>query len=780
MKSGESTLKTKNRLQSLCKTIIVNANGCISCANNLANRTAQSAGPVRKKHEGDIFMKCSKILSPMTGEAVGLGEVPDPVFSQKIVGDGMAVIPSEGKLLSPVDGEIISVADTKHAYGLRTAEGLELLIHVGLETVHLNGECFQVFVKPGDKVKAGDLLAEVDLAYLKERGINPITPVLVCGGFHGQQLNAAAGPVQAGKTVLMELSEVTEATADNTEKAPVGADGKSDKKPHPNFNFDFLQKLGKVLMTVIAVMPAAGLMISLGKLVQMAGADMSVLMTVGSTMENIGWAVINNLHILFAVAIGGSWAKERAGGAFAAIITFILINQITGSIFGVTSAMLSDPEAVTHTLFGQEILVNGYFTSVLGAPALNMGVFVGIISGFAGGVIYNRYYNFRKLPDALAFFNGKRFVPMVCIAWSVIISLILALVWPVVQFGINAFGVWIANSSSTSPILAPFIYGTLERLLLPFGLHHMLTIPMNYTSFGGTYTIATGVNAGSQVFGQDPLWLAWATDLINFKNAGDMDAYTQLLTTVTPARFKVGQMIGATGLLLGIALAMYRRVDADKRQNYRSMFVSTVLAVFLTGVTEPLEFMFMFCALPLYVVYAVLQGCAFAMAGVIHLRLHSFGNLEFITRIPMSLKAGLGGDLINFVICVVVFFIIGYVVAYAMIGKFRFATPGRLGNYTDETAPEDGAQTTDHSAAGRNGNSQAERIIALLGGRENIVLVDACMTRLRVTVKDISKVAELPEWKSEGALGLIKKDQGIQAVYGPKADVLKSDINDIL
>lgn len=725
-------------------------------------------------------MKCSKILSPMTGEAVGLGEVPDPVFSQKIVGDGMAVIPSEGKLLSPVDGEIISVADTKHAYGLRTAEGLELLIHVGLETVHLNGECFQVFVKPGDKVKAGDLLAEVDLAYLKERGINPITPVLVCGGFQGQQLNAAAGPVQAGKTVLMELSEVTEATADNTEKAAVGADGKPDKKPHLNFNFDFLQKLGKVLMTVIAVMPAAGLMISLGKLVQMAGADMSVLMTVGSTMENIGWAVINNLHILFAVAIGGSWAKERAGGAFAAIITFILINQITGSIFGVTSAMLSDPEAVTHTLFGQEILVNGYFTSVLGAPALNMGVFVGIISGFAGGVIYNRYYNFRKLPDALAFFNGKRFVPMVCIAWSVIISLILALVWPVVQSGINAFGVWIANSSSTSPILAPFIYGTLERLLLPFGLHHMLTIPMNYTSFGGTYTIATGVNAGSQVFGQDPLWLAWATDLINFKNAGDMDAYTQLLTTVTPARFKVGQMIGATGLLLGIALAMYRRVDADKRQNYRSMFVSTVLAVFLTGVTEPLEFMFMFCALPLYVVYAVLQGCAFAMAGVIHLRLHSFGNLEFITRIPMSLKAGLGGDLINFVICVVVFFIIGYVVAYAMIGKFRFATPGRFGNYTDETAPEDGAQTTDHSAAGRNGNSQAERIIALLGGRENIVLVDACMTRLRVTVKDISKVAELPEWKSEGALGLIKKDQGIQAVYGPKADVLKSDINDIL
>ena len=328
-------------------------------------------------------------------------------------------------------------------------------------------------------------------------------------------------------------------------------------------NFAFLQKLGKVLMTVIAVMPAAGLMISLGKLVQMGGGDIAAVMTIGTTMENIGWAVINNLHILFAVAIGGSWAKERAGGAFAAVLAFALLNVITGNIFGVTSAMLEDPNAVTHTLFGREIAVNGYFTSVLGAPALNMGVFVGIIAGFVGGVAYNKYYNFRKLPDALAFFNGKRFVPMVVFAYSVVISMVLALFWPVVQTGINNFGIWIANSSEPSPVLAPFIYGTLERLLLPFGLHHMLTIPMNYTSFGGTYTIATGVNAGSQVFGQDPLWLAWANDLINFKKAGDMAAYNNLLATVTPARFKVGQMIGATGLLLGIALAMFRRVDPN-------------------------------------------------------------------------------------------------------------------------------------------------------------------------------------------------------------------------
>ena len=772
--------------------------------------------------KGGVVMSSEKeksrsvVYSPLTGKAVPLEQVPDPVFSEKVLGDGVAIIPEDGRIVSPVDGQIESVAETGHAYGFSTEDGLELLVHVGLETVSLKGECFKVHVKEGDQVKKGDLVAEVDLKYLAEKNINPITPVLICSDIDDQDLKCAEGGVEAGKTAVLmltanEAAGKAEASANNSESAEAQTSGKNaavseksaamsetqkltdnkaasttsepqkKEKKKFNFNFDFLQKLGKVLMTVIAVMPAAGLMISVGKLVQMAGADISLILTVGSTMENIGWAIINNLHILFAIAIGGSWAKERAGGAFAALITFILINQITGSVFGVTSAMLNDANAVTHTLFGKEILVNGYFTSVLGMPALNMGVFVGIISGFAGGVIYNKYYNYRKLPDALSFFNGKRFVPMVCILWSVIISLILSVVWPVVQSGINAFGVWIANSSDTSPILAPFVYGTLERLLLPFGLHHMLTIPMNYTSFGGTYTIATGINAGKEVFGQDPLWLAWVTDLINYKDAGNMTAYQNLLTTVTPARFKVGQMIGATGLLLGIALAMYRRVDADKKSKYRSMFFSTVLAVFLTGVTEPLEFMFMFCALPLYIVYAVLQGCAFAMAGIIHLRVHSFGNLEFITRIPMSLKAGLAGDVINFVICVVAFFVIGYFVAYFMIGKFKFATPGRLGNYTDSN-DEDGTASSTASAGGKTsgGNSQAERIITLLGERENIVLVDACMTRLRVTVKDLDKVAELPAWKAEGALGLIKKDNGIQAVYGPKADVLKSDINDIL
>jgi len=555
---------------------------------------------------------------------------------------------------------------------------------------------------------------------------------------------------------------------------------KKERKGFKNSQaFDFLQKLGKVLMVVIAVMPAAGIMISIGKLFPVFGAEAEWLLRIGAIIENIGWAIITNLNILFAVAIGGSWAKDRAGGAFAALLSFILINNITGNIFGVTNEMLADPNAVAYTLFGQEIEVSGYFTSVLGSPALNAGVFVGIIAGFVGGIVYNKYYNFRGLPDALSFFNGKRFVPLVVILWSSIVALVFALVWPLVQLGINNFGVWIANSADTSPILAPFVYGTLERLLLPFGLHHMLTIPMNYTSFGGSYVIQTGVNAGSTVFGQDPLWFAWINDLINFKDAGNISAYNSLLTSVTPARFKVGQMIGATGLLLGVALAMYRRVDKDKRTKYTSMFLSAALAVFLTGVTEPLEYMFMFSAIPLYIVYSILQGLAFASAGIVNLRLHSFGNLELATRLPISFKAGLGWDVFNFVVTTILFFAIGYFVAYFMIGKFAYATPGRLGNYTDISTDTDG-ETTEKEEKILNADSQAERVIALLGGRENIELVDACMTRLRVTVKDAEKVADVSEWKSAGALGLFKKGNGIQAVYGPKADVLKSDINDIL
>ena len=544
------------------------------------------------------------------------------------------------------------------------------------------------------------------------------------------------------------------------------------------FGFEFWQKFGKALMVVIAVMPAAGLMISLGKTVAMINPNVAPLVITGGFLEQIGWGVIGNLHILFALAIGGSWAKERAGGAFAAGLAFILINRLTGSIFGVTSDILADKAATVHTVFGQSIKVSDYFISVLEAPALNMGVFVGIISGFIGATAFNKYYNFRKLPEALSFFNGKRFVPFVVILRSAIAAIVLAIVWPVIQSGINGFGMWIANSKETAPILAPFLFGTLERLLLPFGLHHMLTIPINYTQLGGTYEVLTGAAKGTEVLGQDPLWLAWVTDLANLKGAHP-EQYKHLLESVTPARFKVGQMIGSFGILMGIVVAIYRNVDDDKKHQYKGMLTATALATFLTGVTEPIEYMFMFVATPLYIVYALVQGCAFAMADIVNLRVHSFGSIEFLTRTPLAINAGLAMDIVNFIWVTVLFGVIMFFIANFMIKKFDYATPGRNGNYEqgDDAPAGDGAAA---SAGTSSASSQVINIINLLGGRANIVDVDACMTRLRVTVKEAEKVGTEEQWKAEGAMGLVMKGQGVQAIYGPKADVLKSDIQDVL
>ena len=544
------------------------------------------------------------------------------------------------------------------------------------------------------------------------------------------------------------------------------------------FSFEFWQKFGKALMVVIAVMPAAGLMISIGKSIPMINPNLSPLVITGGILEQIGWGVIGNLHILFALAIGGSWAKERAGGAFAAGLSFILINRITGAVFGVTSAMLADKDATVHTILGGSIKVADYFISVLEAPALNMGVFVGIISGFVGATAFNKYYNYRKLPEALSFFNGKRFVPFVVIVRSALTALVLAALWPVVQSGINGFGVWIANSQSTAPVLAPFLFGTLERLLLPFGLHHMLTIPINYTQLGGSYQVLTGAAKGTTVFGQDPLWLAWVTDLVNLKKA-DPSQYQHLLHAYTPARFKVGQMIGSFGILMGVVVAIYRNVDPDKKEKYKGMLFATALATFLTGVTEPIEYMFMFIATPLYLIYAFVQGAAFAMADLVHLRVHSFGSIEFLTRTPMAINAGLALDIFNFVWVTVLFAFIMYFIANFMIKKFNYATPGRNGNYeqNDDAPAGDGAAA---GAATSSASSQVINIINLLGGRANIVDVDACMTRLRVTVKDAEKVGNEEQWKAEGAMGLVMKGQGVQAIYGPKADVLKSDIQDVL
>ena len=237
-------------------------------------------------------------------------------------------------------------------------------------------------------------------------------------------------------------------------------------------------------------------------------------------------------------------------------------------------------------------------------------------------------------------------------------------------------------------------------------------------------------------------------------------------------------MIGSMGILMGIVFAIYKNVDADKKAKYKGMLTATALAVFLTGVTEPVEYMFMFVAMPLYVIYALVQGLAFGMADIVNLRMHSFGSIEFLTRTPLAINAGLGMDILNFVWVTALFGLVMYFISDFMIRKFNYATPGRNGNY------EEGMASSDSAAGSGDGKvaapSQAVNVINLLGGASNISDVDACMTRLRVTVKDPDKVGSEDLWKKEGAMGLVMKDSGVQAIYGPKADVLKSDIQDLL
>ena len=537
-------------------------------------------------------------------------------------------------------------------------------------------------------------------------------------------------------------------------------------------SLSLLQKIGKTLISVLTVMPAVGIMISIGKILELAGSDIEIIYKLGTVFEAIGWAIINNLPLLFAAAIGGTWSKEKAGGVFSAIIAYIIINVSTGVLLEVTATKLASSNAVTHTLFGSEIRVKDYFISVLGFPALNMGIFAGILSGFIGSITYNKYSNFNKFPDVVSFFNGKHFVQLAVIIVSFLTSIILTILWPVVQTGITAIGTYLVNSSETSPILAPFLYGLLEKLLLPFGLHHLLSVPINYTALGGAYTIVSGISKGTMVYGQDPMWLAWVSDLSNLNTNAQVANYTNLLYSIVPGKFKIGQMLSSTGLLMGIGYAMYKNIDIKRRASYKKKYISSALTVFLTGLTEPLEFMFMFSAVPLYIVYSILQSIGYALSGFINMRLSSLGMIEFSTRLPMTISAGLIGDVINFLIFSIVLALIGYIISSLMISKFNLATLGRNGNYIEEkTNTKD--ILSDYKLL-------SEQIIKNLGGKDNIKDLDACMTRLRITVNNPSMVSDSDVWKSLGATGSLIKENAVQIVYGPKADAIKTEMNNIL
>lgn len=532
-------------------------------------------------------------------------------------------------------------------------------------------------------------------------------------------------------------------------------------------DFGATQKFAKTLMVVIAVMPAAGIAIAIGKSLGMMLSDYEYIAVIFNVLEQAGWAIIGNLAVLFTVAIGGSWAKEKAGGAFSAIVTYLVMLQVTGALAAIG---MSEDGLTTVLPFVGEVSTEGYLASQIGISALNMSVFGGIVAGFVGATIYNKFYNFKKLPTSLAFFNGKRFVPFVAIVVGIVLGSIFFVIWPPIQGVINDIGIWL--TSVTIPFVAPFIYGTLERLLLPFGLHHLLTIPMNYTALGGEY-VGLCTNTLSQ--GQEYIWFGWMDDLSCALDSNDGSMYDAVLNATVPARFKAGQIITSTFTLPAAALAMWTTVDKDKKKKYAGFYFAAALPVFLTGITEPLEFLFIFISPVLWVVHAFLTGIAFALVDLEPLRIHAFGFIEVLAKAPWMVTNGLTGDIINFFISGFVMAGIYFVTFKALIVKLNIAVPGRNKNYPVE---EEEANTVDVEHV--NADRKTQTIYLLLGEKANIVDVDACMTRLRVTVVDLNKVASEAEWKAVGAIGLVVKGNGVQAIFGPEADVIKSDLVDYI
>ena len=539
------------------------------------------------------------------------------------------------------------------------------------------------------------------------------------------------------------------------------------KKLKEKFGFDFWQRFAKALMVVVAVMPAAGIAIGLGKLFTTLFAEIKILSITGNIVESMGWVIIVNLPALFAVAIGGTWAKEKAGGAFAAFLAYLVMNQTIGT-FSAGMLGISTGELLTDANKYKDL-----FTTSLGFTTLQLGAIGGIACGFLGANLYNKYNAFDKLPNALSFFNGKRFVPIITLFWAAVLGVLAVFAWPPIQTLINKMGLIIANPDSALAPIAPFIYGTLERLLLPFGLHHMITIPINYSEVGGTYKSIFDGTIGA---GQDLAFRVWVSDMI--KAAGDQNLQAQIMDSYVPGRFKVGQIITGLGSLIGAAFAMLHVIPKEKRFKYTSMCFGAMGATLVAGVTEPIEFMFMFISPLLLGIHALLTGIAFmlpdmlmALFGQPVMNVHSFGLIEFILNgvVQVGFLSGHHMQWINVLLASGVFGLIYYVVFKYVIIKFNIMTPGRI----DEEETEEYSKEKPVF----QGEEKPLRVIEALGGLDNLSEVDACMTRLRVTVKDHEKVGSDSHFKALGAAGIIKKEKGIQIIFGPEADVLKSKIN---
>lgn len=525
--------------------------------------------------------------------------------------------------------------------------------------------------------------------------------------------------------------------------------------------FGVLQRVGRSFMLPIALLPVAGLLLGIGSSFTNATTietyhlgkfiyEGGVLYTILDIMSKTGSAVFDNLALLFAMGVAiGMAKKEKEVAALSGAIAYIVMNTTISALITAKG--------------GVEAMAENSTTSVLGITTLQMGVFGGILVGLGVAALHNKFYK-TELPQVLSFFGGTRFVPIVSTVTYLIVGIIMFYLWPVVQLGISKLGVLVLNSGYAGT----WIYGILERALIPFGLHHVFYMPFWQTELGGSMMID-----GNMVAGAQNIFFA------------ELASKSTEVFSVSATRFMAGKFPFMIFGLPAAAFAMYKTARPEKKKVVGSLLLSAALTSMITGITEPLEFTFLFVAPLMYAVHCVLAGLSYMLMHILNV---GVGMTFSGGLIDMTLFGILQGNAkthwIWIVVVGLIYAVVYYFVFYFMITKMNLKTPGRE---PDDVEPKLYRRSDVNEAKAAKVKSTDKRtsdvvsamILKGLGGKDNLSDVDCCATRLRVTVNDASKVMD-DMLKASGASGVIHKGNGVQVIYGPKVSVIKSDLEDFI
>lgn len=555
----------------------------------------------------------------------------------------------------------------------------------------------------------------------------------------------------------------------------------------------YLQRIGKAIMLPIAALPVAGILLGVGgSLINIAALEnapaiyqpliafvnIPMITIILKIMQGIGDIVFGNLPVLFAVGTAVGLAKQDKGtAALASVFGFLIMNQVIGVLLGVGATPLG-------TLVSGDVPAQyaQYVTTTLGIFTLNMSVFGGIITGIVTATLHNKYYNI-QLPAVIGFFSGARFVPIVVSLAMAVVGALLAYIWPFVQDGIAVIALFVKNAGP----IGTFLYGLIERALIPFGLHHIFYTPFWYGSFVDGQVIIDG--AWQTIQGAN---YAYFAQLGNMQSIVGADADTMSTIVSGTTRFMAGKFPFMMFGLPAAALAMYHTAAPNKKKIVGSLLVSAAFTSFLTGITEPLEFTFLFVAPVLYVVHCIMAGLSFFLMDILNVFIgmtFSGGLIDFTLFGILPAGAGVPTNWIRAILVGAGYAVVYYFLFKTLILKLNLKTPGREGDEEEaklySKADFQAAKGLDGKEAPNKANGKDEivqkapEVLAALGGEENAVSIDACITRLRVEVKDKSKV-DKDKLKALGSVGVVEVGNGIQAIFGAKADAYRHEINRIL